>query len=476
MLATSNGAWLGKDTPVADTPADVDAFIESLTTIVGSEHVLTDPDVVAPFAIDWTRRFVGPCLAVVRPGSTEAVAAVLRACHAHGIPVIPQGGNTGVVGGGVPWPAGDASADERGLPVIVSMIRMAWIDEVDALSGQVSVGAGTTLGDLQREVRKSGWEYGVDLAARDSATVGGTVATNAGGIHVIAHGMTRAQVVGLEAVLADGSIVRQMSGLLKDNTGYDLAALLCGSEGTLGVITAVRVRLQRPPRRTSLALIGVGSVDEALSQMAGARQRGPVRAAEAMDANSVDLVCAATGLRWPLARRHEFVVLLEVEDGGDATGLPLTEDDDAVVGLDAAEQGRLWAYRERLTEAYAGLGIVHKIDVAVPLAAMAAFEADLRARIAGDPQVTRFGVFGHLADGNLHVQIVGPPAEDERLDLIALECAASFGGSISAEHGIGRAKVDHLTMSKSPSTIEAMRAIKGALDPTGILNPGVLLR
>ena len=457
------------------SPSDPDPFITALTAIVGPTHVVIDPDVVAPFTIDWTRRFHGPCRAVVRPGSTEEVAALLRLCQDRGVPVIPQGGNTGVVGGGVPWPGDDPAMDGRGLPVIVSTVRLAWIDDVDALSGQVSVGAGTTLGDLRRWVRRSGWEYGVDLAARDSATVGGTVATNAGGIHVIAHGMTRAQVVGVEAVLADGSIIHQMSGLLKDNTGYDLAALLCGSEGTLGVITAVRVRLRRPAGRTSLALVGVANITDALALMTRARELGPVLAAEAMDASSVDLVVTATGLPWPLAERHAVVALVEVEDGGDASGLPLTVHDDAVVGLDAAEQKRLWAYRERLTEAYAGLGIVHKVDVAVPLAAMAAFEAELRKRIARDPQVSTFGVFGHLADGNLHVQIVGPPAEDERLDLLVLQCAASFHGSISAEHGIGRVKVDQLSWSRSPSTIDAMRAIKTALDPTGILNPGVLL-
>ena len=460
---------------MTDSPGVGDPFIAHLKTIVGPQHVLTDGDVVAPFAVDWTRRFRGPCRAVVRPGTTQEVADVLAACHAAVVPVIPQGGNTGVVGGGVPWSPASGLEEVLGLPVIVSLTRLSWIGDVDPLSGQVSVGAGATLGDLQRHVRRSGWEYGVDLAARDSATIGGTVATNAGGIHVIANGMTRAQLVGVEAALADGRVVRQMSGLLKDNTGYDVASLLCGSEGTLAVITAVRVRLRRPPGPTTVALVGVADFSQALSLMVRARERGDVRAAEAMDRPSVELVMAATGLPWPLERRHEVVVLLEVVDGGEATGLPLLEDDDAVIGLEPTEQARLWMYRERQTEAYATLGIVHKLDVAVPLTALVAFEAALRERIPADPEVSAFGVFGHLADGNLHVQIVGPAADDERLDREVLRWAAEFGGSISAEHGIGRAKVDQLALCTSEVTIDAMRAIKRAWDPIGILNPGVLL-
>ena len=459
---------------MADPRPDREPLLAQLRSVVGAAHVLTDADLMAPFAVDWTRRFTGPCRAVVRPGSTAEVSAVLSACAAHGVPVVPQGGNTGLVGGGVPGPVGPRGPDGA-LPIVLSTRRLSWLDPVDDLSGQVSVGAGVTLGDLQRFAAQAGWEYGVDLAARDSATVGGTVATNAGGIHVIDHGMTRSQLVGIDVVLADGRIVRHMSGLIKDNTGYDLAGLMCGSEGTLGVITAVRLQLRRPPGPTSVALVGVDDFAAALALLACARERGRVRAAEAMDAPSMDLVVSSTGLPWPLARRHGVVVLLEVVDGGDASGLPLTEDDDAVIGLAPAEQARLWLYRERQTEAYAGLGIVHKLDVAVPLAELAAFEADLRSRITADPDVSRYGVFGHLADGNLHVQVVGPGADDPRVDREVFACVAEFSGSISAEHGIGRAKVAELTRCRSREAIAAMRAIKDALDPQGILNPGVLL-
>ncbi len=246
-------------------PLDSDRFASDLRAalrqIVGDSQVLDTAELMEPYCIDWSRRFGGPALAVVRPGSVDEVSAVMRACAAAGVPVLPQGGNTGLVGGSVPAPGRfDGSGGEvrggGGLPVIVSMRRLSWIDPVDALSGQVSAGAGATLGDVQRAARLAGWEYGVDLAARDTATVGGTVATNAGGIRVLAYGMTRAQVCGIEAVLPDGSVISHMSGLAKDNTGFDLAQLLCGSEGSLAIITAVRVRLHRPAGRTSIALIG----------------------------------------------------------------------------------------------------------------------------------------------------------------------------------------------------------------------------
>lgn len=450
-------------------------LVKTLAQIVGDAHLYTGSDRVAPYVTDWTRRFGGPCLAVVRPGSAGEIAEILRACAAAGVPVLPQGGNTGLVGGSVPAASGDQP------PVIISMLRLTNLGAVDELSGQVTVGAGATLGEVQRHAVAAGWRYGVDLAARDSATIGGTVATNAGGIHVIAHGMTRAQVVGIEAVLADSSIISHLSGMLKDNTGYDLAALLCGSEGTLGVITAVRLRLHRPLGRTTVSLVGTSSYAEALALMARAgiasESNAPgsrLLAAEVIDAPSMDLVCAVAELPWPLEQRWPVVVLLEVVDGGDGSGLPLDESADAVVAFDAADQLRLWAYRERQAEAYGAAGVVHKLDVSVPLPKLAACADELVALVGTLPEVDTFGIFGHLADGNMHVEIVGPAADDLRADLAVLECVSRYGGSISAEHGVGRAKAAHLHLCRSAAEITAMRAIKGALDPKGLMNPGVL--
>ena len=449
---------------------DEHPVVSQLREIVGSGHVLTAAELVAPYATDWTRRFSGPCLAVVRPGSTAEVARVVAACAEANIAILPQGGNTGLVGGGVPA----THPGPMGLPVIVSLRRLSHISEVDQLSGQLTAGAGALLGDVQRHAAAAGWMYGVDLAARDSASIGGTVATNAGGIHVIAHGMTRAQLVGIEAVLPDGTVISHLSGLLKDNTGYDLAALLCGSEGTLGIITAVRLRLHRPPGRTSVALIGSPSYASALSLMA--RATSPVLAAEVIDETGMDLAGAVAGLPWPLAGRWPLVVLLELIDGGDGSGFEslLDDDADAVVALDAAERARLWEYRERQSEAFSSLGIVHKMDVSVPLASLARCADELRAVVDGFDDVTDFGVFGHLADGNIHVEIAGPAADDTRVDHAILACVAGYGGSISAEHGVGRAKAGELHLCRAASEIAAMRAIKRAFDPAGLMNPGVL--
>ena len=459
----------GKDNPVTEPHPTSDDLIECLVAVVGSPHVLVDHDVVAPFVTDWSRRWHGSATAVVRPGSTEEVSRVLALCAERGVTVVPQGGNTGLVGGSVP------SAGSGCPSIVLSTRRLDDVGEVDQLAGQVTVGSGVTLGDLRRHAAAAGWSYGVDLAARDSATVGGTVATNAGGIHVIAYGMTRAQLVGIEAVLPDGAVVSHLSGMLKDNTGYDLAGLLCGSEGTLGVITAVRVRLHHPPGRSTVCLIGCDSYAHAMSVMSGAVAPGvQLLAAEVVDEAGLELAAARLGTGWPLQRRHPVAVLLQVVDGGDASGLRGIDGLDVVVGLDAAEQSRLWAFRESQAEAFSALGVTHKLDVSVPLSVLADCADELRAIVGAYPTVRAFGAFGHLADGNIHLEILGPDADDVGIDRAVLECVARYRGSVSAEHGIGRAKAADLHLCRSASEIAAMRAIKAAWDPQGLMNPGVI--
>jgi FAD/FMN-containing dehydrogenase len=459
---------------------DTDALLADLASTVGSEHVLTDPDLVAPYAIDWGRRWGGPALAVVRPATTAEVAAVLARCLQDRIPVIPQGGNTGLVAGGVPAEV----PGPLGSPIIISTRRLTRLDPIDEVSGQVTVGAGVTLGDLHRYAAAAGWEYGVDLAARDSATVGGTVATNAGGIRVIAHGMTRQQVVGIEAVLADGGIVEHLAGLPKDNTGYDLAGLLTGSEGTLGVITAVRLRLSRPHAASSVALIGIDTYDEALRLLRNAPRSGvPVLAAEVTDRVGVELAMEMAGLPWPLEERHPLTLLLEIADGGGGEGFDESVLDgyDVTLAINAADRARLWTYRELQGEVYTayaaahGADPAHKLDISIPLRHLAECADLLRERMATYPGVLAFGVFGHLGDGNIHVEIAGPAADDEDVDMLVLGTVSTYGGSISAEHGVGRAKSHHLHLTRTPTEIAAMQAIKAALDPEGIMNPGVLL-
>lgn len=442
----------------------VRALLAELRSVVGDAHVIVEPDQLASHCTDWTRRFTGSCLAVVRPASTAEVSAVLAHCRAAAQPVLVQGGNTGLVAGAVPALGT--------MPVIISTLRLTEVGAVDPLTGQLTAQAGASLASVQDAAREAGWSYGVDLAARDSATIGGTVATNAGGTQVVAYGMTRAQLVGIEAVQADGTVLAHLGGLLKDNTGFDLAALLCGSEGTLAVITAVRLRLHPPHRASSLAMVGCASYDQALALMAQARVRAPLIAAESIDATGMQLAASALGLPSPLQRQWPVVALIEVADGADASGLPLADEQDVVVALTAADRARLWDYRERQAEAYATLGLVHKLDVSIPLVRMQSVLDDLSALMSADPEVTTFGFFGHLADGNVHVEFLGPT--DTRLQDAILDRVARAGGSISAEHGIGRLKSQYLHLSRSPAEIEAMRAIKAAWDPQGLLNEGVL--
>lgn len=449
---------------------DAAAVHSQLGRIVGATHVLTG-DLAAGYQVDWTGRFSGPALCVIRPGSADEVRAVLALLFGSGIGVVVQGGNTGLVGGGVPGPSQPPA-------VILSTRRLDRIGEVDDLSGQVTAEAGVTLGTLQRHASAAGWHYGVDLAARESATIGGTVATNAGGTHVIAHGMTRAQVTGVAAVLPDGTLLSHLGGLVKDNTGYDIAGLLCGSEGTLAVITAVRLRLHRPSPPVSVGLVGVPDYRAALALMTRARARtsegSALLAAEVIDQTGLRLVMDLTGLPWPLRRHHRLVVLLEVADGGDASGLPFTDEDDAVVGCDAMTRTRLWEYRERQSEAFSALGVIHKLDVSLPLPVLADSAEGLCALVAQYPGVTEFGVFGHLGDGNLHVEIAGLPPDDREIDRAVFTYVTDHGGSISAEHGVGRAKVDDLHLCRPAAQVAAMAAVKQAWDPQWQMNPGVI--
>lgn len=457
--------------PVAQ-PGTVDAAAvrSHLGRIVGPTHVLTG-DLASGYEVDWTGRFGGPSLCVIRPGSADEVSGVLSFLYGSGIGVVVQGGNTGLVGGGVPGPTQPPA-------VILSTRRLDRIGEVDDLSGQVTAEAGVTLGTLQRHASAAGWHYGVDLAARESATIGGTVATNAGGTHVIAHGMTRAQVTGVAAILPDGTALSHLGGLVKDNTGYDIAGLLCGSEGTLAVITSVRLRLHRPSPPVTVGLVGVPDYRAALALMAQARARAAtgsaLLAAEVIDETGLRLVMDLTGLPWPLRHHHRLVVLLEVADGGDASGLPFTDDDDAVVGCDAVARARLWEYRERQSEAFSALGVIHKLDVSLPLPVLADGAEGLCELVAQYPGVTEFGVFGHLGDGNLHVEIAGPSPDDRAIDRAVFAYVADRGGSISAEHGVGRAKAADLHLCRPAAQVAAMAAVKHAWDPQWQMNPGVI--
>ncbi|MEP6954277.1 MAG: FAD-binding oxidoreductase [Solirubrobacteraceae bacterium] len=444
-----------------------DLLAGALADAVGERHVLLGDDVRAPFERDWTGRFGGPARAVVRPGSTGEVAAILRACADHGAAVVPQGGNTGLVGGGVP----------RAGEVVVSLGRLTALGDVDAASAQVDAGAGATLAALQTRARDAGLDAGVDFAARDSATIGGLVATDAGGIRALRHGTVRARVAGLEAVLADGSVIDRTSGLLKDNAGYDLPALLVGSEGTLGIVTRVRWRLVAPLGPRVAALAGVASLGAAAGALAALRARLPrLDAAEFLLDDGLELVLAHLGLPSPLPARSPAYVIVEcpatedLPDALEAAGLG-----DAVIADDTAGRERLWRVREHHTEAIAAAGVAHKLDVGVPLQRLGEFETAVRAGVARVAPEARVLLFGHLGDGNVHVNVLGVDPEDEAADEVVLALAARLGGTISAEHGVGVAKARFLHLVRSEGELTAMRAIKHALDPSSLLNPGCVL-
>jgi len=450
-------------------------LLADLSAITGPAHVVAEPDVVAGYATDWTRRYTGTATCVVSPGGTSEVAGVVRACARYGAAIIPQGGNTGLVGGSTP-----PGRSGQGGCVILSTRRLTSLEPVDVRSGQVTAGAGVTIADLARHAAASGLRYGVDLASRESATVGGTIATNAGGIHTIRYGPTRAQVAGLTAVLADGSVLGDMSGLTAGGNGYDLAQLLTGSEGTLAVITRARLLLRPAEPAAAVLLAGTAGIAAAADLLALIRAAVPdVLAAEYLDAAGLMLVRGAAGLPAPAQASAGGYLLVELA-GADAmnrlaaAALPA----DTAAAQDARGMAGLWEYRERLTEAIAAAGIPHKVDVAVPVPELGAFCAGLDAVVrdaAGPGEPPQVIVFGHLGVGNLHVNVLGPDPADTSVDEAVARLAAAHGGSAAAEHGVGRVKTGWLSWTRSAAEIAAMRSIKTALDPAGLLNPGVLL-
>ena len=350
--------------------------------------MLSDPDVVAGQVRDWTGRFVGSTPAVVRPGSVDEVAAVLRLCADAGAAVVPQGGNTGLVGGSVPL---------RG-EIVLDVRRLDRLGPVDGRAGQVTAQAGVTLARLHDHAHGAGWDYGVDLSARGTATVGGTVATNAGGIHVLRYGATRRQLLGVEAVFADGRVMRRLDGLEKDNTGYDLSGLLCGSEGTLAVITAARLRLVPRPAHVVVALLAFAGVEPALDAVGALRRDlDSLRAVELFEQRGLDLVCDRLGLAQPFRARHEVYVLVEAAAGLDPTPeLAGAIDElagvaDVAVAADDRVARELWRYREAHTEAINLLGPPHKLDVTLPADELARFSVEVRERVASVAPVPTSG-------------------------------------------------------------------------------------
>jgi FAD/FMN-containing dehydrogenase len=422
--------------------------------------VATEPEVLVGMATDWTGSWTGQVLAAVTPGSDVQVGAVLQVAREAGLPVQVQGGNTGLVGGSVP----DRPS------ILLRTVGLRSVGPVDPAERTVRAGAGVTLAQLAGHAARSGLRFGVDLAARDSATIGGMVATNAGGLGVCAYGMMREQVRGLRAVLADGRVVDTLGRPAKDNVGYDLTGLLVGSEGTLGVVTDVEVGLHPAPPAPTVALLAVADLAGAVSIARAVQDRGTLLlAAEAVDAAGTARAAAASGRRDPLGGGGGWLLLLEVADGGTAEGLAAVAGEALAVATSSADRRRLWQLRERQTELYASAPGLAKLDVSVRLDRLDAAVAAIRRVVAAGPGSV--GLFGHVLDGNLHVQLLDTPPGTVAA---VLQEVAGLGGSISAEHGIGRLKVPHVHLARSPELVAWMAQIRAAVDPAGMLNPGVL--
>lgn len=445
--------------------------VDEWRQIVGSANVLTDVDAVTPYLTDWTGRFVGSGGVVVRPGTVDEVVQVVEVCRAADLAIVPQGGNTGMVGGGVPLHG----------EVVVNLRRLDHVGEVDPASQQLSAGAGATIEAVQQAAAAAGLRYAVDFGARGSATVGGSIATNAGGLNLIRYGGTRQQLVGIEAVLASGDVVRSMSGLVKDNTGYHLPSLLCGSEGTLGIVTEARFQLVPATPHRVLAVVAFGSVEAAVAAVAAWRVGlRDLEAAELVLRDGVQLVADTFGVAVPFAEPHPVYVLVEAAGASDPTddlAAAVTGVEgvlDVAVAVDAARRAALWRLREEHTLAINQVGIPHKFDVTLPQARLAEFVAvvpDVVRRIVAGASTW---LFGHVGDGNIHVNVTGAPPDAPELDDAVFGLVVELGGSISAEHGVGTAKARFLPMQRSPAELALMRAVKSALDPTGIMNPHVL--
>jgi len=465
-------------------------LISQLRAAVGAAHVLTDGDLSA-WETDWRKRTRGKALAVVRPASTEEVAAVVRACAAAGTPIVPQGGNTGLVVGGVP--------DASGREIVLSLTRLNRVRAIDRDNLTMTVDAGCVLQNLQQAAEDAGLLFPLSLAAEGSCTIGGNLGTNAGGTQVVRYGNTRELCLGLEVVTAQGEVWDGLSGLRKDNTGYDLRDLFIGSEGTLGVITGATMKLYPRPAATLTAWAAVQSMEAAVTLLGLAHRHlgAGLTGFEVMGQFALSLVAKHfPQLRVPLHESVPYCVLLENADQeSEAHARSLFErllevalEDgcvaDAVVAENLTQAHQLWHIREAIPLAQAEEGLNIKHDISIPVSRIPTFCAETDALLRREIAGVRLVNFGHLGDGNLHYNVQAPEggdmkafldANEERVNTLVYEQVKRFDGSISAEHGIGLLKAGKLPEYKSKVALGMMQALKKALDPGNILNPGRIL-
>ncbi len=471
---------------MSTTPPDL---LQQLAAIVGEAHVLRGESDMAGYLTEPRDLFHGKALAIVRPASTQEVADVLRLCNETRTALVPQGGNTGLVGGQVP--------DGSGHAILLSLTRMDRLREVDLASNTMIVEAGMTLARVQEEAEKADRLFPLSLASEGSCTIGGNLATNAGGTAVLAYGNARELVQGLEVVLADGRVLSNLSKLKKDNTGYDLKHLFMGSEGTLGIITAAVVKLYPRPRSTETAFVGLKNPQAALDLLMLAQKLAgqDVKTFELMPRIGLDFALKhGTNTRDPLDSRHAWYVMLELASPAQAglheTMLHLLQEgmdagliENATLAASLDQRQDFWRLRELMSDVQKMEGGSIKHDVSVPVARVPELIEQGSQAILDWMPGARPVPFGHLGDGNIHFNISQPVGADKQAFLARWDEAneivhglvAEMGGSISAEHGIGVLKRDLLAKVKDPVSLDVMRAIKQSLDPKGILNPGKVL-
>lgn len=470
-------------TTMTSTPRSSD-LIEVLAGIVGTAQVLTNPADTAPFLTDWRGRYHGAARCIVRPGNTAEVAAVVKACGEAGVPIVPQGGNTGHCGAATP--------DGSGLAVVISLNRLNRIVAVDRKNNTISVESGCTLAAVQEAARAAERLFPLALASEGTCQIGGNLSTNAGGVQVLRYGNTRDLALGLEVVLPSGEIWDGLRGLRKDNTGYDLKQLFIGAEGTLGIITGAVLKLFPLPKTRVTCWLNVASPTAAVDLLNGAKSKfdAQLTAFELISETSLGLVLKNIPDSQRPTERSPWYVLAEFSDldssvveawladrlvGADVT--------DGVVAQSETQAGKLWALRENISEAQKIDGVSIKHDVSVPVSRIPEFltmaDASLTKAFPGIRVVT----FGHVGDGNLHYNLSRGNAQENAafigsqpaVNRIVHDIVFALHGSISAEHGIGQLKRDELMRYKSPVEIELMRTIKQALDPRGLMNPGKVL-
>ena len=462
-----------------------DTLLTALRAALGDAHVLTGEQ--PAYELDWRRRWRGRALAVVRPGSTAEVAQVLRLAAQHGVSVVPQGGNTGLVGGGVP--------DDTGTQLLLSLQRLNRVRAIDRANLTMTVEAGMVLQTVQAAAAEAGLLFPLSLAAEGSCTIGGNLATNAGGTQVLRYGNARELCLGLEVVTAAGEVWDGLSGLRKDNTGYDLRDLFIGSEGTLGIITAATLKLYPQPAASLTAMASAESLDACVALLGLAQRRlgAGLTGFEVMNAFSLSLVRQHfPQLQQPLPPAPWTVLLEHADTEGEAEARTKFEGllgealdqgliGDAAIAESLAQAATMWHLRESIPLAQSEEGLNVKHDIALPVSAIPAYcattDAALQAAIPG----VRLVNFGHLGDGNLHYNVQCPPGgeakrfldeNEPRINRIVYDAVQAAGGSFSAEHGVGALKRHEMDARKSPVALGLMRAVKAALDPQGRLNPG----